>query len=106
MVGFEQRGVLFSMAQLSFANRRGRGVNSSGNGVRMYTEANDLRERAKSRNAYVYRFLTNDKDHHDEVLRLVEPSAIGLLGVFQVASSMILSSRSTGGPRRGRGGMQ
>ena len=37
----------------------------------MYAEANDLRERAKARNAYVYRFLTNDKDHHDEVLRFL-----------------------------------
>ena len=59
------------MAQLSFANRRGRGVNSSGNGARMYAETNELRERAKSRNAYVYRFLTSNKDHHDEVLRFL-----------------------------------
>ena len=39
--------------------------------VCVYAEANDLRERAKARNAYVYRFLTNDKDHHDEVLRFL-----------------------------------
>ena len=59
------------MAQLSFANRRGRGANGSGNGAQMYAESNDLRERAQTRNAYEYRFRSNDKDHHDEVLRFL-----------------------------------